>query len=50
MTKDELIQRLKECDTGDTELDHVRSDELLLDYINDPEVTKAFIEIDKWYA
>ena len=54
MTKDELIQRLNFIAFGglrdDEEVMHVKADEALLEYINDPEVTKAFDSIDKWYA
>lgn len=34
----------------DVEADHARQDELLLEYINDPEVTKIFEDSEKWYA
>ena len=29
---------------------HEDADQLLLDFIDDPEVTNAFYHIDKWYA
>ena len=54
MTRDELICRLNFIASGglkdDEEVMHVKADEALLEYINDPEVTKAFDSIDKWYA
>jgi hypothetical protein len=51
MTKEELLAKLKECsDDDDTEGAHVDADIALLDYINDPEIRKAFNKIDKWYA
>lgn len=50
MTREELIAALRHCTTGDCEADHANADELLLKYINDPEVTAAFNDIDKWYA
>lgn len=54
MTRDELICRLNFIANGglkdDEEVMHVKADEALLEYINDPEVTKAFDSIDKWYA
>lgn len=53
MTKNDLITQLKLLalsPEGDKEQDHNLADELLLDYINDPEVTRAFNSIDKWYA
>ena len=51
-TKMELILALKEIveNSGDIEADHCKADDLLLAYINDPEVTAAFEAIDKWYA
>ena len=51
MTRDELVEQLKMlAGIGDPECSHVDADELLLEYINDPEVSKAFFSIDKWYA
>lgn len=35
---------------GDREADHLEADRLLLEYIDDPEVTKAFENIPKWYG
>lgn len=35
---------------GDFQDDHRDADELLLEYIDNEEVTNAFDEIDKWYA
>lgn len=51
MTKQELIEALRECvNKGDPEDHHLAADQLLLDYINDPEVQEAFDNIEKWYA
>ena len=53
MTRDALIEKLKELATAvnfDPAKDHVTADQLLLDYINDPLITKLFDEIEKWYA
>lgn len=56
MNKKELIKRLKkECNLGwkdgkDAEDNHIHADDLLLEYINDEEVTKAFEEIERWYS
>lgn len=51
MTKEELIKKLKEeCNTGDLERDHQVADRLLLDFIDEPFVTDAFYNIDKWYS
>ena len=52
MTREELIKGLNDCATilhGEAE-GHMEADRLLLEYINDPEVTKAFADIPrKWY-
>ena len=53
MTIDELIQRLNETNkkySGDQEAAHCYADEILLAYINDVRVRKAFDAIEKWYA
>ena len=52
MTKEELIQKLKDLqNTGwNREEPHVNADRALLKFINDPEITKEYDEIDKWYA
>ena len=60
MTKEELIQKLNEIstrkcvimgiETVDKEYNHIDADNLLLEYINDTDVTKAFNNIKKWYA
>lgn len=52
MNRDELVQRLMELADGggDIERNHFEADELLLKYIDDPEVRAAFEEIEKWYA
>jgi len=52
MTIEELIQSLKniKANGGDEERDHSKADRLLLDYINNQEVSDAFDAIDKWYA
>jgi hypothetical protein len=52
ISRAELIARLKELatDAGDAEAVHAEADELLLDYLNDPEIEKVFEEVPKWYA
>jgi hypothetical protein len=54
MTRDELLAKLRELgnedDARDPEADHARADDLLLEYINDPEIAEAFNAFDKWYA
>lgn len=54
MTREELIEQLralrKELCKDDPENDHYNADELLLEYINDPEVTAAYRRITRWFA
>ncbi len=53
MTKEELINKLNQLSIdskSDEEIAHCSADEVLLEFINDPEVTKAFKSIKKWYA
>lgn len=53
MTLEELKEKLKAIidrqSNRDTERDHIEADGLLLEYINDEEVTRLFEEIEKWY-
>ena len=52
MNKEELIEKLKDLDYewSDTEAVHYDADILLIDYINDEEVEKAYNRIPKRYA
>lgn len=51
MTKDELILELRMiANDEDTEQAHYRADHALLSYINDPDVSRAYDAIDKWYS
>ncbi len=52
MDREELIKKLKELATKnrDEESDHVKADELLLQFIDDQEIADAFRSIKKWYA
>ena len=55
MTKTKLINKLKELADqdeaeSDPEMDHLKADDLLLGFINDPEITAAFGAVRKWYA
>jgi len=46
-----LIAELKDVAINSSHVveDHVKADKLLLEYINEPEVSYWFDEIDKWY-
>ena len=52
ISRADLLEKLKELigDCGDAEATHAEADELLLQYINDPEIEKAFEEVPKWYC
>ena len=51
MTLEELRIKLKEAfDNGDEEQGHMDADLLLLEYINDPEVSEIFSSVRKWYV
>ena len=57
MTKPELIEKLRvlqgdyyEVPGINPDKNHSEADGLLLEYINDPEVTEAFLEIMRWYS
>lgn len=51
MTEKELIDKLNELnDKYDTETAHAEADRLLLNYINNDNITKAFDKVNKWYS
>lgn len=50
MKKETLIEKLKKLEHGDEEINHSNADDLLLEFIDIPQVTEAFNKIDKWYA
>jgi len=51
MTKVELIKKLKELQIdAEPENAHFDADNLLLEYINDQDISKEFNNIHKWYS
>ena len=52
ISREDLLRKLKELAElkHDPEVAHSEADELLLSYINDPEIEKAFEEVPKWYS
>jgi hypothetical protein len=49
-TRDALLARLKELkEIQDNAASHTEADELLLRYIHDAEITRAFMALDRWY-
>jgi hypothetical protein len=52
MSKKQLVAALLKLNVGhvDEEEAHSKADRLLLEYINEPEVTEAWENIPKWYA
>lgn len=52
LSKKKLLEELNKLDVYayDREKAHVLADNLLLKYINDPEIIEAYTNIPKWYA
>lgn len=56
MSKEDLIAALKAIKAeqnlkgGYIEQNHLDADSLLLAYINDPEVTEIFTDLERWYS
>ena len=51
MTKEELITELKRANKNlDTECAHLKADDLLIEYIGDEDIKKAYGKVEKWYA
>ena len=51
MIKEELLKELKKLNKlSDKEHAHGRADELLIEYIGDKDIKKAFEKIELWYA
>lgn len=51
MTKRKLLKALRELQQlGDEEVAHQGADRLLLEFIDNPTIAKAFDDIEKWYA
>ncbi len=44
------LKELVENGGADIELDHGTADDLLVEFINDKEVTDFFYSLEKWYA
>ncbi len=45
-----IIQLGRQKANSDLENAHMIADQLLLEFIDDEEVSQAFFDIDKWYA
>lgn len=54
MTEQKAVERLKaECFTGDIEVDHIRADRILLEFLAErgfEEIVRQWSAVDKWYA
>ncbi len=49
--RDRIIKRLKELEnSSDTEIVHLEADRLLLELIDDSEISDIFNNLEKWYA
>jgi hypothetical protein len=49
MTKNELLEVLVDYKNDIPDEGHQQADIALLKYINDPDITTAFLEIERWY-
>lgn len=51
MTKRQLLLRLKKLQKlDDCESAHAQADDLLIEYISDEKIKRAFGDIKKWYS
>lgn len=51
LTRERLLAELRALqESGDPERAHAEADDLLLRFIDDPEVAEAFDAVPKWYA
>lgn len=51
MDKETLLKKLRDLDgAADPEHAHAEADKLLLEFINDEEITEAFNNLELWYA
>lgn len=53
MTKNELLEKLASIGAkvkNEKEEDHFEADLLLIEYINDPDIKRAYDKIPKWYS
>ena len=51
ITKEDLLKHLQELrEESDIELGHAEADALLLEFIDDHDISLAFRAIKKWYA
>jgi hypothetical protein len=50
ITREHLLQALRDERHCDPESAHMTADELLLCYIGDPEIREAFEAVPRWYA
>jgi hypothetical protein len=51
MTKKEAIEKLKAAaKTFDADTAHRDADDILVQYIKDPQITRAYKAVPKWYS
>lgn len=50
ITRNGVLEALRDLKHEDPEGGHLTADELLLCYIGDPEIREAFEAIEKWYS
>ena len=44
------LQKISRTENDDYEITHYKADKLLLQYINDEEITEAYENVGKWYS
>ena len=53
MKREDLLASLRvlvEDSKRDCEGAHIRADEILIEYLNDPEITALWNEMNRWYS
>jgi hypothetical protein len=51
MTRDEALAELRKLAADDdTEMAHIRADQILVELFDDAEIIEAYNAIEKWYA
>lgn len=53
MTREQALERLRECHTDDEEIDHVRADRVLCELLVSlgyGDVVEEYERVDKWYS
>ncbi len=49
ISKADAMKELRSLE-GDTEADHARADQILLELIDDDEIKEAYLGVERWYS